>query len=130
MQKNASSENPLISVVIPVYNRGAWIAEAVDSVLSQDYEPLELIVVDDGSNDATGEILSSYGSRIRVISQANAGVSAARNRGAAEAAGDWIAFLDSDDYWLSGKLSAQTAFFKKNPGIRICQTEEIWIRKG
>lgn len=119
-----------VSVIIPVYNRGQWIAEAVESVLIQDYEPLELIVVDDGSTDATPGVVSSCCGHVRLIRQANSGVSAARNRGVASARGDWIAFLDSDDYWLAGKLAAQVQFFLKNPDIRICQTEEFWIRKG
>lgn len=123
-------ENPLVSVIIPAYNRCGWIAEAVDSVLGQDYRPFELIVVDDGSTDSTPWILSSYGSRIRVIQQENSGVSAARNLGAANARGGFLAFLDSDDYWLPGKIAAQAEFFRNNPGFRICQTEEIWIRRG
>ncbi|MFW6011213.1 MAG: glycosyltransferase [Desulfosalsimonas sp.] len=130
MANNTFDQNPLVSVIIPVYNRRAWIAQAVDSVLCQNYKPFELIVVDDGSTDGTMEILSAYGNKIRVIRQPNSGVSAARNKGAAAAEGNLLAFLDSDDYWLSGKLAAQVEFFRKNPDIRICQTEEIWIRKG
>lgn len=125
-----NSENQLISVIIPVFNRRDWIARAIDSVLSQDYAPVEIIVVDDGSTDGTREVLLSYGGRVRLITQSNRGVSAARNRGVAEARGGWIAFLDSDDYWLGGKLAAQAGFFRQNPEIRICQTEEIWIRNG
>lgn len=123
-------EKPLVSVIIPVYNRCGWIAEALDSVLGQDYRPFELIVVDDGSTDSTPWILSSYGSRIRVIQQQNCGVSAARNLGADNARGEFLAFLDSDDYWLPGKIALQAEFFRNNPGIRICQTEEIWMRRG
>ncbi|MBS3731361.1 MAG: glycosyltransferase family 2 protein [Desulfobacterales bacterium] len=130
MHKPRAADNPLISVVIPVLDRQDWIAEAVDSVLLQDYAPFELIVVDDGSTDQTPEILSTYGDAIRVFNQVNAGVSAARNRGAAAARGEWIAFLDSDDYWLPGKLAAQMRFFRDNPEIAICQTEEYWIRRG
>lgn len=122
--------NPLVSVIIPVFNRQSWIADAVDSVLAQDYRPFELIVVNDGSTDNTARILSSYGKKIRILSQENSGVSAARNLGIKEARGEWIAFLDSDDYWLAQKLTAQVQYFSKNPDIRICQTEETWIRKG
>lgn len=122
--------NPLISVIIPVFNRQCWIAKAVDSVLAQDYPRFELIVVNDGSTDKTAHVLSSYGKKIRVLNQKNSGVSAARNLGIKAARGDWIAFLDSDDYWFAQKLSAQMQYFQKNPDMRICQTEEIWVRKG
>jgi glycosyltransferase involved in cell wall biosynthesis len=121
---------PLISVIIPVFNRQCWIAKAVDSVLAQDYPRFELIVVNDGSTDKTAHVLSSYGKKIRVLNQKNSGVSAARNLGIKAARGDWIAFLDSDDYWFAQKLSAQMQYFQKNPDMRICQTEEIWVRKG
>ena len=124
------TEKPLVSVIIPTYNRGWIVKEAVDSVLAQDFENFELIVVDDGSTDNTPQLLAGYGRNITVISQPNFGVSAARNRGIAVAAGRWIAFLDSDDLWLPGKLSRQVAFFKANPDALICQTEEIWIRNG
>ncbi|MFW6271710.1 MAG: glycosyltransferase [Desulfosalsimonas sp.] len=130
MLNSPNEKNPLVSVIIPVYNRGKWIKKAVDSVLSQDYRPFEIIVVDDGSTDETSEILSSYGKNIRIIRQPNSGVSSARNRGADAARGEWLAFLDSDDYWLAGKIAAQVEFFRKNPEIKICQTEETWIRKG
>jgi glycosyltransferase involved in cell wall biosynthesis len=128
--KKQSPENPIVSVIIPTHNRAWAINEAIDSVLVQGYDAFEVIVVDDGSTDATGGLLSAYKEQIRVIRQSNAGVSAARNRGIAEARGEWIAFLDSDDYWLPGKLAAQAAFFKHNPEYRICQTEEIWVRNG
>ncbi|MFW6335176.1 MAG: glycosyltransferase, partial [Desulfosalsimonas sp.] len=130
MNKYGPDNRPLVSAVIPVCNRQGWIAEAVDSVLAQDYRPLELIVVDDGSTDATADTVLSYGSRLTYIYQENRGVSAARNRGAAAARGDWLAFLDSDDLWLEGKISAQMEYFRHNPQVRICQTEEIWIRRG
>ena len=121
---------PLVSVIIPTYNRGWILQEAIDSVLDQDFSDYELIVVDDGSNDNTREILGAYGDRITVLRQPNRGVSAARNRGINEAAGQLIAFLDSDDLWLPGKLSTQVGFFEDNADVVINQTQEIWIRNG
>jgi glycosyltransferase involved in cell wall biosynthesis len=124
------SKNPLVSVILPTYNRGWILAEAIDSVLAQDFKDYELIVVDDGSTDNTREILDAYRQDIIVFRQANKGVSAARNRGIAEAGGQLVAFLDSDDLWLPRKLSRQVDFFKSNPDAVINQTEEIWIRNG
>ena len=124
------SKNPLVSVILPTYNRGWILTEAIDSVLAQDYQDYELIVVDDGSTDNTREILDGYGPDIIVLRQANKGVSAARNRGIAAAAGQLVAFLDSDDLWLPRKLSRQVEFFKLNPAAVINQTEEIWVRNG
>jgi len=121
---------PQVSVIIPTYNRGRVIKEAIDSVLAQDYTEFELIVVDDGSTDHTSDVLDSYRNVIKVLSQKNRGVSAARNRGIAEASGKFIAFLDSDDLWLPHKLSTQVEFFNKTPDALICQTEEVWIRNG
>lgn len=123
-------ENQLVSVIIPTYNRGWAIKEAIDSVLAQDFTDFELIVVDDGSTDNTQDILNSYKEDIIVLHQENKGVSAARNRGIASASGQYIAFLDSDDLWLPQKLSTQVDFFNTNPDALICQTEEKWIRNG
>jgi glycosyltransferase involved in cell wall biosynthesis len=119
-----------VSVIIPTYNRGWILRDAIDSVLGQTYADVELIVVDDGSTDRTPDILNSYGDRLRVIRQANQGVSAARNRGIDNTSGPLIALLDSDDIWLPKKLAVQIDFFKRNPAALICQTEEIWIRNG
>ena len=121
---------PLVSVIIPTYNRGWVVQEAIDSVLDQDFSDYELIVVDDGSNDNTREILGAYGKAITVLQQSNRGVSAARNRGIAEAAGRLIAFLDSDDLWLPRKLTTQVKFFEENADAVINQTQEIWVRNG
>jgi glycosyltransferase involved in cell wall biosynthesis len=121
-------ENRQISVIIPTYNRGWIIKEAIESVLAQDYNNFELIVVDDGSTDHTFEILKQYGEDLGLIRQENRGVSAARNAGIHQASGHFIAFLDSDDLWLPKKLSHQIAFFNSNPDALICQTEEIWMR--
>ena len=107
------NEIPLVSTIIPTYNRAHIIGEAVDSVLSQTYPNVEVIVVDDGSTDNTPEILRQYGDRIRVISQRNAGPAVARNRGIKASTGEVIAFLDSDDIWLPAKLERQIALMNQ-----------------
>jgi glycosyltransferase involved in cell wall biosynthesis len=100
--------NPKVSVIIPTYNRVATVGNAIDSALGQTFSDLEVIVVDDGSSDDTGRILQeTYGDRIRYFAQANQGASAARNKGLAEARGEWIALLDSDDLWEKEKLEWQ-----------------------
>ena len=100
--------NPKVSVVIPTYNRAAVVPRAIESVLAQTVTDLEVVVVDDGSSDGTGQILGEiFGDRIRYYAQANQGVSVARNKGVEEARGEWIAFLDSDDLWESEKLEWQ-----------------------
>ncbi len=130
MEKMNGIKKVQVSVIIPSYNRGWIIKEAIDSVLAQDYRDFELIVVDDGSTDNTSEILDSYKDDIKVFFQDNNGVSAARNRGIAASLGQFVAFLDSDDLWLPQKLSTQVAFFNNTPDALICQTEELWIRNG
>src|SRR5687767_13189801 len=103
---------PLVSVIIPTYNRASVVCRAIDSVLGQTYGNIEVIVVDDGSTDETLERLHSYGDRIRVLTQANAGPSVARNRGIAVATGGIVAFLDSDDYWLPTKVARQVVLLE------------------
>jgi glycosyltransferase involved in cell wall biosynthesis len=120
-----------VSVIIPTYNRAALVTEAVTSVLAQIYRDFELLVVDDGSTDATPAALAPFGSRVGVLRRKRrGGVSAARNLGAAAATGDWLAFLDSDDLWLPEKLAQQVDYLKSHPDVAICQTEESWVRKG
>ncbi len=121
---------PVVSVVIPTHNRWPMVGEAVDSVLAQSYRDFELIVVDDGSTDETADQLSRYPFAIRLVSRPRKGVAAARNFGVSLATGRYIAFLDSDDFWLPKKLAVQTAFMQANPAVEICQTEEIWVRHG
>ena len=122
---------PKLSVIIPTYNRLPMLKEAVDSVLTQDFEDMELIIVDDGSTDGTAEEIKRYGGRVKFIQHSeNKGVSTARNRGVLQARGKLIAFLDSDDLWVKGKLKIQAAFLDDNPHYSICYTDEIWIRKG
>lgn len=120
----------IVTIVLPTYNRCRLVCRAIDSVLEQTYQAYELIVVDDGSSDATADRLADYGDRVTVIKQANRGVSAARNAGIQAASGEFIALLDSDDVWLPQKLERQIAFFRTCPQAMICQTEEIWIRNG
>ncbi|GAB4317631.1 MAG: glycosyltransferase [Candidatus Sumerlaeia bacterium] len=122
---------PVFSVIIPTYNRAALVREAVASVLSQTFQDFELIVVDDGSTDKTPSVLKQIEDpRLSMLVQPRSGPSAARNAGARRAKGRWLAFLDSDDLWLPEKLAAQARWFAENPGIAICQTEEIWLRDG
>ena len=120
---------PEVSVIIPTFNRASTIKRAVDSVLSQSFGDFELIIVDDGSTDETEAVLSGFSNKIKILKTGNRGVSAARNLGAEEASGKFIAFLDSDDEWLPAKLEKQLKLMK-NRSFRICQTEERWIRNG
>ena len=99
--------NPLISVIIPTYNRARYVTRAIDSALAQTYKNYEIIVVNDGSTDNTREVLEPYFTKINYVYQDNQGVSSARNTGIQHATGEWIAFLDSDDEWLPEKLSVQ-----------------------
>ncbi len=119
---------PVVSVVIPTYNRRALVDEAVGSVLAQSYNNFELIVIDDGSDDGTADHLARYGSCLRLISRRRSGVAAARNYGVSVAKARYLAFLDSDDLWMPNKLEVQVAFMGQHSGAQICQTDEIWIR--
>jgi len=123
---------PLVSVIIPTYNRAGIVSRAVQSVLDQTFRDFELIVVDDGSTDQTADVLSRYETLpgVSIITQKNKGVSSARNAGLTAASGQLIAFLDSDDYWLPDKLEVQANFFERRPEALICQTEETWYRRG
>ncbi len=108
---------PLVSVIVPAHNDAAFIGAAIESVLAQDYRPVEIIVIDDGSSDATVQTAAAYGDPVRVIEQANSGAAVARSRGMEAARGALIAFLDADDYWLEGKLSAQVAHLERHPEV-------------
>jgi glycosyltransferase involved in cell wall biosynthesis len=120
----------LVSVVIPTFNRAAFVVQAIESVLAQTYPHQEIIVVDDGSTDQTAQVLSAYNGRISCVITPHRGPSAARNAGLRAARGERIAFLDSDDLWLPDKLQQQMIFCRENPTVAICQTEEIWMRNG
>ena len=119
-----------ISVVIPTFNRISLVARAIDSVLKQSLNPYEIIVVDDGSDDGTSEMIQNKYKSIKLIQQQNNGVSAARNNGIKHAKGDWIALLDSDDEWTEKKLENQVDRLIKTPEYDFCHTNEIWIRNG
>jgi glycosyltransferase involved in cell wall biosynthesis len=108
-----------ISVIIPTYNYGCFIADAIGSVLEQTCRPDEIIVVDDGSTDETETVVRSFGDRVLYIKQENAGVCAARNRGVSESKGDLIAFLDADDTWEPAKLEKQLAIFNADPEVGL-----------
>lgn len=106
-EEEPSVTEPLVSVIMPVYNGARWIRAAIRSVLLQTWDNLELIVVDDGSTDATPEILDSFGNRLTVIRQNRRNNASARNAGILAASGDWIAMIDADDTWHPEKLACQ-----------------------
>jgi len=117
--------NPKVSVVIPTYNRSAKVRKGIESALTQTFWDLEVIVVDDGSADDTGNVITeTFGDRVRYYYQANQGASAARNKGIAEARGEWIAFLDSDDEWERDKLEWQFKALRRfEPQCGGCYTD-------
>ena len=130
-----------VSVVVPAYNVGPYIARAVNSVLDQNRPADEIVVVDDGSTDDTAEIVRSYGHKVRLIHQANAGASAARNAGILAARHPWIAFLDGDDEWLAQNLELQMGLLQRNPELNwatanflrcLCRTKDRFqnLRNG
>ncbi|WP_009632477.1 glycosyltransferase [Synechocystis sp. PCC 7509] len=115
-----SENRPLISVVIPVYNGATTVKETIESVLQQSYQNLEIIVVNDGSQDETLAIVNSIqDNKIKVFSYSNAGLSASRNRGFSHAGGEFIAFLDADDLWTKDKLEAQLNALQQNPQAAV-----------
>lgn len=119
-----------ISVVVPTFNRTHTLPRALGSILCQSLPATEIIVVDDGSQDDTADLIRHRYPQVRYLWQPNGGVSSARNRGIGASGGDWIAFLDSDDTWLPDKLMAQCAALREHPDTRLCHTEEVWVRRG
>ena len=119
-----------VSVIIPVFNRLKLIPRSMNSVINQTYPVNEIIVVDDGSNDGTYDMIKENFPQAILIYQENRGVSSARNIGIQAANSKWIAFLDSDDEWMPNKIEEQISFFIKNPLFKVCHTDEIWIRNG
>lgn len=121
----------MISVIIPLYNKAGSIAQALDSVMAQECQDFEVIVVDDGSTDGGAAVVENYADpRIRMVRQENAGVSAARNRGIEEAKGEYVAFLDADDVWMPGFLSEIVALQKEFPQCRAQATNYVFNSNG
>ncbi|MFE1744116.1 glycosyltransferase family 2 protein [Coleofasciculus sp. H7-2] len=110
-----------VSVIIPVYNGEKYLSEAIKNVKNQDYQPLEIIIVDDGSTDGTAEVAARSKDSIHYVYQENSGPAAARNRGLRIAKGDAIAFLDVDDLWSEDKLKLQANYLAANPSVKIVQ---------
>lgn len=131
----------LVSVIIPVYNAEDFLEEAIRSVLGQNYGNIEIIAVNDGSTDNSLGILKQYERDVIVIDQKNAGVASARNRGIAEAKGEYVAFLDNDDIFLPDKIRAQVAYLEEHADMQMCVTlcegfldgsvqKPEWVREG
>lgn len=125
-----------VSVVIPAYNCERYIARTIDSVLAQTRPADEIIVVDDGSTDKTADVIRSFGDRVILIQQENAGASAARNTGIKAASGDWIAFLDGDDEWLEGCLQKHGDLLERNRHLQwtsgnfwLCHCDQNHLRR-
>jgi len=114
---------PLVSVIIPAYNAEPYLRRAIDSVLAQTYPCIEIIVINDGSTDGTEPLVNSYTNQaIHLVSKENGGMSSARNAGIRAAQGEFIAYLDADDYWMPTKITAQVALLQSNPDIGFCST--------
>lgn len=127
----ATPSERLVSVIIPCYNCAATVAETIESVLAQDHREVEVIAVNDGSKDDTLAVLRGFGDRIRVVDQRNSGPPAARNAGMAAARGGYIAFVDADDIWLQGKVSAQVRHLEQNPDVGTTYTAwHVWEPDG
>lgn len=120
---------PLVSVIIPTYNRGHVLKRAIDSVLGQTFKNFEILVINDGSTDGTDKILEEY-QYVRVTNSSQMGVSHARNLGIRQSKGKWICFLDSDDEWLPEKLALQLRKATLEPQSPLIHGDEIWIRNG
>ncbi|MFQ5443551.1 MAG: glycosyltransferase family 2 protein [Desulfobacterales bacterium] len=121
---------PLVSVIIPTYNRGYCLRESIGSVLKQDHQKFELLVVDDYSSDNTPDLMTNIPGLRYFRLPTRSGVSKARNVGIKNVKGKYICFLDSDDLWMDNKLRLQVAWMESNPECQVSYTDEIWIRHG
>lgn len=122
-------KSPLISCIVPVFNGERYLGEALESILKQRYQPLEIIVVDDGSTDGTAAVMDHYPGKVCLLRQANAGTAAARNFGLNAAKGEFVAFLDADDLWHPEKLERQMARFQTSPELDYCvaHVQNFWV---
>lgn len=116
--------NPLVSVIIPVYNGERFLGEAIQSALAQDYAPIEIVVADDGSTDGSLAVARSFPG-VTVLELPHGGVSIARNEAVAASKGEWLAFLDADDLWMPAKISAQVAAGSEKDTIGIVLCEQM-----
>jgi glycosyltransferase involved in cell wall biosynthesis len=114
---------PLVSVIIPVYNGAKYLRDSIDSVISQTYNSIEILIVDDGSQDSTWEIIESYHSRVKGFQKLNGGVASALNLGILHAGGDYIAWLSHDDIYSSEKIEEQVYFMEQHPEVGVCYTD-------
>jgi len=126
-----SVPSPLVSVILPTFNRKNLLPRSIQSVLEQSFRDLELLVVDDGSSDGTSRFVRSIeDERVRSLRQTNKGVSSARNLGISQSKGTYLALLDSDDEWMPSKLENQIEALESNPSYLAVHTNEIWYREG
>jgi len=123
----SSSRAPLVSIIIPTFNYGRYISNAINSALQQTYPNVEIVVVDDGSTDETQVVLAKYEGKIRSIRQDNQGASAARNRGIREAEGEYIAFLDADDRYRPDNIARKLSYLQQRPEFRWCYSNCVWV---
>jgi len=126
------TSEPTVSVIIPAYNAAYSLGRCIDTALAQQGVRTEIIVIDDGSTDATAEIAGGYGERIRFLQQPNGGQGAARNTGLREATGEYVALLDADDFWLDGFLATCAAFLQANTDAVAVNTGYVirrWARE-
>lgn len=121
---------PVVSVVIPLYNARDVIRDTIESVFAQTYHDYEIVVIDDGSTDGSGDVLRAYGDRLRYIQQPNGGVAQARNRGIAASLGRYIALLDHDDLWEPDKLAKQVAVLDEQPAVGMVVTDVSHIDRA
>nr|NQU92803.1 glycosyltransferase family 2 protein [Bacteroidota bacterium] len=127
---NSDSHNPLVSIIIPVFNREKYIREAIESIINDHYLPKEIIVIDDGSTDNTAIIVSAF-SNITVIRQENLGVAVARNVGIEASSGEFITFLDSDDIWIPGRIESCLSYFRSHPEIDfVLGQQDMFLQNG
>lgn len=127
---NSNSTRPLVSIIIPVFNREKHIQQTLESLISDEYHPKEIIVIDDGSNDGSAEIIKRFPG-IKYHYQKNQGVAAARNTGIKHATGQYIAFLDSDDIWIPGRLEYSLAYFLDHPGVDyLLGQQQMFLDEG